>query len=450
MQPSNAYNAAGTYQAEVDSVVDQLQHAEPSRVPVHSRPGTGRRLGVVVIALIAALTVAFLIRHYVNSRHEGTLAADAAEAAVAPAGVDVVRVEYASPTHLLVLPGQTRAWYDTTIYARVSGYIRDFKKDIGDHVTKGTVLATIDTPELDAQLAAARAKLKATQSEVEVARANADFALTTNKRWAAAEAGTVSKQEQEEKDAEYKAAVAKLRAAESQVNLNAADVKQLEAMEQFKDVTAPFDGTITGRRIDVGDLVTAGSTASTTSLFDLAQTDTIRVFVDVPQSAAMQISDGMPARAEAAGRIYTGKVARTSRSIDPAAKTLAVEVDINNKDLSLMPGMYVEVSFQTRDGRPPLRVPASALNFRSGGPQVAVVSRDGIVKFHNVTIARDLGDAVEIGSGLAEGDRVALNISNQIADGDKVDATEIADPNMTPLQPPTSKSGATAVVQWQQ
>ena len=216
-----------------------------------------------------------------------------------------------------------------------------------------------------------------------------------------------------------------------------ADVNRLEALSEFKKVIAPFDGVITRRQIDIGDLVTAGSTSSTSPLYDIAQSDRIRVFVDVPQAASTQIHSGMRATAtdrEFPSRVFAGTVSRTSRSID-VAKTLKVEVDIDNQDLTLLPGMYLEVNFKLESTVPTLRVPASALNFRSGGPEVAVVDGAGKVEFRRVKIARDMGEYVEVASGISSGDKVALNISNQIADGDHVLSTEVASPADEPGPP---------------
>ena len=169
------------------------------------------------------------------------------------------------------------------------------------------------------------------------------------------------------------------------------------------------------------------------------------MFIDVPQAAASEISEQMRATVsnrEHADRTYVGTVARTSHSLDRAAKTLTVEVDVPNSDESLLPGMYVETTFQADDARRPLRIPASALSFRSGGPQVAVVDKDSLIRFRDVNIARDLGDSVEIASGLMPDERVALNISNQLADGDKVTAHEVDEPSASPAVAP-NKPGAT-------
>jgi RND family efflux transporter MFP subunit len=185
---------------------------------------------------------------------------------------------------------------------------------------------------------------------------------------------------------------------------------------------------ITERRVDIGDLVTAGSTASTTSLYGIAQSEKIRVFANVPQAVSADVSDGTLVQITAneyPNRIFEGQVTRTSKSIDPRARTLRVEVDLSNDDLALLPGMYVQVAFHLKPTSF-VQVPASALLFRAAGPQVAVIGGNGTVKFQDVTIARDNGNFVEIASGLAPGDKVALNISNQIVDGDRVTARDDA------------------------
>src|SRR6202011_2754322 len=199
---------------------------------------------------------------------------------------DVIVARPASVGQDLVLPGQTAAWYETTIYARVNGYVAKWLVDIGDHVKKGQVLATIETPELDAELAAARAQLKASEAQVNARDAEAKFSKTTNERWRDSPKGVVSEQERESKKADYETAEARLYAANAQVALDKSRVDQYSAMAEFKLVKAPFDGTITERKIDVGNLVTAGSMTTTTPLYRMAQTEPLRVFVDVPQRAS--------------------------------------------------------------------------------------------------------------------------------------------------------------------
>jgi RND family efflux transporter MFP subunit len=296
--------------------------------------------------------------------------------------------------------------------------------DIGDHVKAGQVLAVIDTPDLDAQLAAAKARLQVASAQVKVKQADAAFARSTYERWRDSPKGVVSEQEREDKKAGDAAAEAQLAAAKAEVELDQADVDRLSAFEQFKRVTAPYAGTIIERRIDIGNLVTAGSSSNTTPLYRLSQDDPIRVFVDVPQSVAADLMrPGVKAEitsdALAAGAALSGTITRTSSAIDPQARTFRAEIDVPNSDRRLVPGLYVKVAFQLSNANMS-RVPAAALIFTASGPKVAVVAGDDTVRFRPVTIGRDDGDQVELSAGVADGDRLVLNISNQIADGEKV------------------------------
>ena len=223
----------------------------------------------------------------------------------------------------------------------MSGYVAKWLADIGDRVKKDQVLAIIDTPELDSQLDAARAQLKASEAEVKVRAADAEFAKTTYERWQGSPKGVVSEQEREDKKARFVSSGAQLNAAQARVNLDQANVDRLTFMTRFKQVTAPYEGVITERRVDIGDLVTAGSTASTSPLFAMAQYERIRVFTNVPQSASIEVPVGTVAHITAneyPNRVFEGKVARTSQSIDPRARTIRIEVDLVNADLALLPG----------------------------------------------------------------------------------------------------------------
>jgi biotin carboxyl carrier protein len=254
-----AGEATDVFDDEEDHRAEASRHAglAPSVSTAYAQ-GTGRRLGISAAVVTIVLAAAFLLVHHVRARDEASLAAAAVARAAAAPAVDVVRVLDAPATRILSLPGETRAWYETTIYARVNGYVATWLVDIGDHVHQGQVLAKIDTPELDQQLLATRAELAAAQAEVRVKQADAAFAKTTYGRWRDAPEGVVSDQERDAKKAAYDSGTADLNAAESRVNLDQAKVDGLVALTQFKDVTAPFDGTITSRRVDVGDLVTAG------------------------------------------------------------------------------------------------------------------------------------------------------------------------------------------------
>jgi len=404
------------YAAEVTS-------SEAHAVSASFAPDTGARLKKAAIIFAAVLGVLFLsvsVVRYFKAR--GIARATAAAAAAAPL-VDVVVAQPVGAVQRLVLPGQTAAWHASIIYARVNGYVGKWFVDIGDRVKSGQVLALIETPELDAELAAARAQLQAAQAQVLVRQAESRLSLTTYERWRDSPKGVVSEQEREEKKADYESAVARLKSAQAEVALDQARVNQYAALAEFKKVTAPYDGIITNRDIDIGNLVTAGSTSATTPLYVMTQNDPIRIFVDAPQSAAEDLANSnAPVQVQTAGgvaREYAGKVTRTSQALNPQSRTLRVEIDIPNPREEFVPGMYVKVGF----GLPPrglVQVPAAALVFRASGPQVARVDRSGRLTFQSVTIGRDDGSVVELASGASAGDRLALNVSSQISDGELV------------------------------
>jgi RND family efflux transporter MFP subunit len=366
-----------------------------------------------------AFAIEFLFR--LHARHTLTHEAQASAAAVPM--VDVVVVHDNTGTANLTLPGETAAWYESTIYARVDGYVGKWYVDIGDRVKAGQLMASIDTPELDAELMASKAKLQAAEAQVKVSEANAAFASSTYARWRDSPKGVVSEQEREDKKDADAAATAQLQAARAQVALDEADVNRLSAFEHFKRVTAPYDGTIIERRIDIGNLVTAGSSGSTTSLYRIAQDDPIRVFVDVPQSAAPDLMKvGVPAQITVSGTstpAISGTITRTSEAVNPQARTFRAELDIPNPQRQLVAGLYVQVAFQLNNAGM-YQVPAASLTFTPKGPVVAVVNTDNQVRFHPVTIGRDDGDHVELSSGVSSGDRLVLNISDQIAEGAQV------------------------------
>jgi RND family efflux transporter MFP subunit len=390
-------------------------------------PDTGDRVKRMVIVAGAVLLAGFIAVRIVRYFHEHALAGEARSEHGAPPPVDVVTARPVAVGQDLVLPGQTAAWYESTIYARVNGYVASWVVDIGDRVKKGQLLATIETPELDAELAAARAALKASQAQVVARQAESEFAGTTNERWRDAPKGVVSEQEREAKKADYESSKARLYAARAQAALDQSRIDQYGALAAFKQVRAPFDGIITERKIDVGNLVTAGSTSATTSLYRITQNDPLRVFVDVPQRAAEDLmKKGVPARIRAEGAataVFTGQVARSADAINPEARTMRTEVDLPNPDNALVPGMYVTVAFQL-PARGQVQVPAAALIFSAGGPEVARVGNDGKVQFVKVTIARDDGSTLELGPGVEPGDRLVLNISSQIGPGEVVAVNE--------------------------
>lgn len=381
-----------------------------------------RRMAIIVSSVLAA---GFLLVYTAHSRADRTLAREAVSAALP--SVDTAIVDTAVSGGSLTLPGNTAAWYESTIYARVSGYVAKWNVDIGDHVTSGQLMASIDTPELDAQMSAARAQLRVAKAQVDVEEAAAQFAHSSYARWRDSPRGVVSEQERESKKAGDAAAAAKVEAARAGVKLDEADIERLLALQQFKRVVAPYSGVVTQRRIDIGDLVTAGSSATTTPLYRMVQDDPLRIFVDVPQNVANELMHvGVPVRispADGHGTVIAGAITRTSNAIDPAARTFRTEIDIDNRDHRLVSGQYVQVGFSLPDDGA-RRIPSAALVFRTGAPEIARLARDGSVHFQRVTIERDDGDTVEVSSGVTAGDRLVLNINSAIAEGQKVRAVE--------------------------
>jgi RND family efflux transporter MFP subunit len=405
-----------------DRVAADEVRAETHSVSTAYAPDTARRLrkGGVIVACV--LVVALLLVRIIGFFHERVLAGQAHSAVTAPHTVDVVIAAAVGAAQHFALPGQTAAWHASTIYGRVNGYVASW---IGDHVRSGQVMATIDTPELDAELAAARAELKTAQAQVEVRKAEAAFAKTTYDRWRDSPDGVVSAQERDEKQAAFGTANAQLQSSYAQVALDQARVDQYAALYAYKQVRAPFDGTITQRNIDIGNLVTAGSTSATTPLYVMTQNDPMRVMIEVPQSAATDLMQGqLPVTVSGTGGgqglTYLGKVTRTAEALNVQARTLQVEVDIPNAAGHWVPGMYITASFDLPP-RGQVQVPAAALLFRANAVQVATVNAQGRIVMRNVAIARDDGSMVELSSGVKPGDKLVLNLSSQIDPGDSVE-----------------------------
>ena len=306
----------------------------------------------------------------------------------------------------LVLPGNVQAYIEAPIYARTSGYVKGWYTDIGTHVHKGELMADIETPEVDQQLAQSKADLA-------TARANEVVAQSTNERWKSLLATeSVSRQDAEEKAGD---AAAKKASAESA----AANVARLQNLEAFKRVVAPFDGVVTARNTDVGALINAGQ-VNGTELFHLADMQKLRIYVQVPEAYASQTAPGMEAElhfAEAPRDPVSAKVARTASALDPVTRTLQVELQLDNSRYQLFPGSYAEVHFKLPGNAQTLRIPANTVIFRSAGLQVATVDSDKRVKLKTIVPGRDLGATIEVLSGLDASDVIVLNPPDSIVDG---------------------------------
>jgi RND family efflux transporter MFP subunit len=426
MRESDKTDATGIKETDYEDEVgaDQRQ-TDAHSVSTAYAPDTARRLRKGGLIVACVLIVALVLVRIVGFFHEHALAGQARSAVVAPHTVDVILAAPVGAAQHIALPGQTAAWHSATIYGRVNGYVASWDVDIGDHVHSGQIMATIDTPELDAELSAARAQLKSAQAQVEVRKAEAALAKTTYERWRDSPDGVVSAQDRDEKQAGFGTANAQLQQSYAEVALDQARVDQYAALSAYKQVRAPFDGTITQRNIDIGNLVTAGSTSATTPLYVMTQNDPMRAMIEVPQSAAADLMQGrLPVTVTGTGGgqalTYSGNVTRTAQALNAQARTLQVEVDIPNAAGHWVPGMYITASFDL----PPrglVQVPAAALLFRANGAQVASVNDQGRIVMRDVTIARDDGNIVELSSGVRPGDRLVLNLSSQINPGDPVE-----------------------------
>ena len=412
--------------AEAASMTDT-----PHQEKLHEvRPATAAKAGygftLFGMLVISALGAGFAFVYLKKAASETELARETSRSATAPAIVEVVSVVEAPATHPLTLPGSVAAWYQSTIYARVDGYVANWTADIGDHVKKGQILALLETPDMDSRLVAAQAKVAVDQVLIAERRSNAEFAKSTLKRWNDSPKGVVSDQERDAKKAANDDAIGKLNEALAQLGLDKAEAERYVSLVNFKNVVAPYDGVITERRIDVGNLVTAGSNTNTTLLYRIQQDDPLRINIDVPQSAALGMQPGTAVaihRDDGSSVVFRGSVTRTANEIDHKTRTLRVEVDLPNPDHKLVPGMYVDVTFDIVS-KGLLQVPPAALVFRSSGAEIGVVDESNRIYFRKVSIVQDYGNLVELGSGVAAGERVALNINSEIADGDQVEVHE--------------------------
>jgi RND family efflux transporter MFP subunit len=326
----------------------------------------------------------------------------------------------------LVLPGDVHAWYDAPIYARVNGYLKNWYFDYGARVKRGQVLAEIDAPDLDGQLAAAQAKLSAATSEVKVRQAELDFAKTTYARWRDSPKGVVSVQETQSKKGDYDSAAARLNAAQADVNAAKGEVDRLQALESFKRITVPFDGVVTERNTDIGALINAGSGVGGGSgpvLFRVADVHKMRIFVKVPQKMSAGLQEGMTAELrlpQYPDKTFNAVVATTSRAINMTSRTLLVELNADNANDLLQPGTYAQVHFNLPANPDMVHVPTSALLFREHGLEVAVIGQDNKIELKNVTLGRNLGTRVEVLKGLTPSDHVVNSPPDSLAEGDVV------------------------------
>lgn len=375
-------------------------HESPNKI----KRGSSRRILLGTLGLLAIL---FVVGMFPRWRANAALINSVRDQRPT---VTVIRSQRPDNPPNFVLPGSTQAIQEATIYARTNGYVRKWNVDIGAKVEAGALLAEIETPEVDQELNQARANLAQ-------ASANSNLARATLERWQQLVAEkVVSPQEFDEKQA-----AANARAADAQVAQ--ANLKRLEELQGFAKLMAPFAGIVTARNIDNGNLVSAGSNGQTAPLFRIAQTSTLRIYVTVPQTQARLITPGQLAAVsirEIPDETFSAKVVRTAGALDPTSRTLLTELQLPNDDGRLLPGMYAEVSFHPAQDERTQLVPGSAVIIRSDGPKVLVVDEKQTVHSRAVKLGRDLGDRVEIVSGLDPTDSLVANPTDSLRDGTEV------------------------------
>ena len=373
-----------------------------------STPRRRSSIGFIAIGVVILLYVSGMVAVISRANEHRELVSDTNRLAIP--SVTVVQAKGESASEELILPATVQAYIESPIFARTNGYLQKWYQDIGSRVTKGQLLADIDTPEVDQELLQARAARQQVSAQLELAKVSSD-------RWAnLRKSDSVSQQEADQQSSAYTQAQANLAAAD-------ANVRRLEQLESFKHIYAPFSGVLTKRNIDVGALVNSGNGGANREMFDVAQIDPLRVYVSVPQTNAADIHRGQKAHVELnefPGQKFEGTVVRTADSIDPATRTLLTEIDVPNRQGTILPGAYAQVHFGVKVSGTHLTVPGNALLFRGEGPRAAVVGSDNHVHLNPVIIGRDYGTSVEILSGVSESDKIVLNPPDSLEEGEQV------------------------------
>ena len=362
------------------------------------------RLVLILLGIVLVGLAAFGMLERVHARHE--LSEDTDRNAMP---IVAVLIPKAAPEdQSLTLPGTVKSWQDAQIYARTTGYVAKWYVDIGARVKKGQRLADLDTPDVDNELRQGQAQMRSDEANEKLAKVTADrYELLVKRGLVALQTGD-----------QY---VAQLNADIATVEADRANVAKLENMEQFKYITAPFDGVITQRNLDVGALVDAGSTGS--NLFVIADTSKLRVFIDVPENYASSMHISMPASVTLSSygaKPFTGTVARTADALDSNSRTLRTEIDVDNAGQALVPGVYANVKLAIATTANNFIVPANTLLFRSEGLRIALVDAQQRVHLQPVTLGRDFGNTIEVTSGLDANDRIILNPADSLYEGEQV------------------------------
>jgi RND family efflux transporter MFP subunit len=409
----------------------------------HKRPGV--RPLLTFFAILACLVIAGIAAGLVPKlrREKALQAAEVTETTDRPV-VDVVPAKLASPKSTLDLPGDMQALIESPIFPRVDGYLSKRLVDIGDVVKAGQLMAEIETPELDQQLQQARAtvsnsqsSLKELQANIVLAQANLQLAETTFQRWKILQAkGAIARQDFDEKDADFQVKKATLEAAEARlasardtVSANESNVRRLEETKGFAHVTAPFDGIVTYRVMDVGTLLNAGNSGANHEMFRVADLNTMRIFVNVPQAWVAAIQDDQMAELrvqELPGKVFAAKVAHSTHEVDMTSRAMLAVLRTPNPNHLLLPGMYAQVRFTTSRPVSTLLIPGDALVNGTQGTRVATAGPDGKVHFKTVRVGNDFGNEVEVLDGLSPEDLVIMNPTDAVREGAQVDAKKVS------------------------
>jgi len=427
--------------AEIERLKKQLDRAQsPHSALEHPKRPSAGKIALLLFLVAAIFLAAFLGGYIPHHRRDMQITAEASAQNDALPQVVVVTAKKASAMGDLVLPGNIQAVTEAPILARASGYVLRRYVDIGDRVAAGQLLAEVEAPELDQQVRQAQAALEQAQSDLERAnaaldqgKANESIAKVTATRWDnLVKRGAVSKQENDQYQAQFQAQSANVKALERAVDAAKGNIAAMQAslagltdMQGYLKVKAPFAGVVTLRNVDVGTLVNTGSTM----LFRIAQTNLLRTYVNAPQSSAEDVHVGQMATLatpELPERKFSGAVTRTANALDPASRTLLVEVQVPNPEGKLLPGMYVEVDLHVPRKDPPVVLPSNTLSVRPEGTMVAVLDSSNAVHFQRVTVGRDFGSQIEILSGLSAGQQVIANPNDSVQEGVKVHPTSVS------------------------
>ena len=440
MKYSDPHQAGSETEQQLRQQVDDLKRQLREQHEGHSGPPAKRwrpsaiTISALLFGLMVLLVGAFVAGYIPLQRREALVRTEADEHGKDLPHMEVMKVGRSSIQSELKLPGTLQAVMEAPILARADGYLKSRYVDLGDKVKAGQPLAEIDAPELDQQIlqaeaaiAQAQASLEQAQASLEQGKSNRDLARVTAERWKTLAAqGVVSQQENDQNQAQLTSQNANVQALEkaisaqrSNVAAAQANLARLQDVQGYRIVKAPFDGVITVRNVDLGALVSTGSTL----LYRIAQIGTLRTYLNVPQVNASSIHAGQPAQLTLSnfpGRRFLGTVARTANVLDPSSRTMLVEVAVPNADGTLFPGMYAEVDLSSARSNPPLLLPAQALIIRSDGAQVAVVQADGVLHLQKVEIGRDYGDRVEIVQGVTEGATILAAPGDAAKEGAKI------------------------------